>query len=62
MSAHEDQPYYHAHHFHTMDQQNASLKLGMWAFLVQELLFFWTVHGIYIHAILLPRDFRIGTA
>tara|TARA_B100000683_G_scaffold270451_1_gene309344 strand:+ start:378 stop:1121 length:744 start_codon:yes stop_codon:yes gene_type:complete len=48
MSAHEDHPYYHAHHFHTMEQQNASLKLGMWAFLVQELLFFSGLFMAYI--------------
>jgi len=29
-----------AHHFHTMDQQNASAKFGMWLFLGQEILFF----------------------
>ena len=48
MSAHEDHPYYHAHHFHTMDQQNQSAKLGMWAFLVQELLFFSGLFMAYI--------------
>jgi len=35
-----EHPYYLAHHFHTMEQQNSANKLGMWAFLVQELLFF----------------------
>ena len=48
MSAHEDHPHYHAHHFHTMEQQNASAKLGMWAFLVQELLFFSGLFMAYI--------------
>lgn len=48
MSAHEEHPYYHAHHFHTMEQQNASAKLGMWAFLVQELLFFSGLFMAYI--------------
>jgi cytochrome c oxidase subunit 3 len=37
---HHDHPYYQAHHFHSMDQQNAANKMGMWLFLVQELLFF----------------------
>lgn len=48
MSAHEDHPHYQAHHFHTMDQQNQSAKLGMWAFLVQELLFFSGLFMAYI--------------
>lgn len=29
-----------AHHFHSMEQQISSAKLGMWLFLAQELLFF----------------------
>lgn len=33
-------PWYQAHHFKNMEQQNASNKFGMWLFLVQELLFF----------------------
>lgn len=33
-------PPYLAHHFYSMDQQNASSKLGMWLFLGQEILFF----------------------
>ena len=43
-----DHPHYQAHHFHTMDQQNASTKLGMWAFLVQEMLFFGGLFMAYI--------------
>ena len=35
-----EHPYYQAHHFHSMDQQNSANKMGMWLFLVQELLFF----------------------
>jgi len=41
-------PHYQAHHFHTMEQQNSSNKLGMWAFLVQELLFFSGLFMAYI--------------
>jgi cytochrome c oxidase subunit 3 len=37
---HHEHPYYQAHHFISMDQQNAANKMGMWLFLVQELLFF----------------------
>ena len=46
--SHEEHPYYHAHHFHSMEQQNASAKLGMWAFLIQELLFFGGLFMAYI--------------
>jgi cytochrome c oxidase subunit 3 len=46
--SHEEHPHYQAHHFHTMDQQNASAKLGMWAFLIQELLFFGGLFMAYI--------------
>lgn len=45
---HGDHPYYQAHHFHSMEQQNSSAKLGMWAFLVQELLFFSGLFMAYI--------------
>jgi cytochrome c oxidase subunit III len=37
-----------AHHFISMDQQNAANKLGMWAFLVQELLFFGGLFMAYV--------------
>jgi len=33
-------PEFLQHHFHTVEQQKAASKLGMWAFLAQELLFF----------------------
>jgi cytochrome c oxidase subunit III len=45
---HEDQPYYLAHHFFDMKQQNESAKLGMWAFLAQEVLFFSGLFMAYI--------------
>ena len=47
-SDHAHHPPYQAHHFHTMEQQNESNKLGMWAFLVQELLFFGGLFMAYI--------------
>ena len=31
---------FHQHHFHTMAQQKAASKFGMWAFIAQEILFF----------------------
>lgn len=43
-----DHPPYQAHHFYSMAQQNESNKLGMWAFLVQEILFFAGLFMAYI--------------
>ena len=45
---HAEHPHYQAHHFHTMDQQRDAVKLGMWAFLVQEILFFGGLFMMYI--------------
>jgi cytochrome c oxidase subunit 3 len=45
---HAPHPYYQAHHFHSMEQQNASNKFGMWLFLVQEILFFAGLFMAYI--------------
>ncbi len=47
-SEHADKKHYHAFFFHTMEQQNSSHKLGMWAFLAQELLFFSGLFMAYI--------------
>ncbi len=47
-AAHGDQPWYLAHHFHDMGQQNAATKFGMWLFLVQETLFFAGLFMAYI--------------
>ena len=54
-----EHPHYQAHHFYTMEQQNASNKLGMWAFLIQELLFFAGLFMAYIAArFLYPGTFE----
>ncbi len=37
---HDEHPPWLAHHFDTPQQQSASAKLGMWAFLLTEILFF----------------------
>jgi len=37
---HGEHPAALAHHFHDLAQQKAAVKMGMWAFLVQEILFF----------------------
>jgi cytochrome c oxidase subunit 3 len=39
-TAEHSHPSYQAHHFHTVQQQVDSAKLGMWLFLVTEVLFF----------------------
>ena len=41
-------PWYLAHHFHDMEQQNTANKFGMWLFLVQETLFFAGLFMAYI--------------
>ena len=41
-------PWYLAHHFHDMGQQNSANKFGMWLFLVQETLFFAGLFMAYI--------------
>jgi cytochrome c oxidase subunit III len=51
-------PKYLAHHFESMEQQNASGKLGMWLFLGQEVLFFSGLFMAYILArIFYPETF-----
>lgn len=37
-----------AHHFETAEQQYESATLGMWAFIVQEILFFGGLFGAYV--------------
>lgn len=37
-----------AHHFHSLPQQTAAAKLGMWFFLVQEILFFGGLFMAYV--------------
>jgi len=47
---HGDHPKWLAHHFDTPVQQYDTAKLGMWAFLIQELLFFsglFVAYGVY---------------
>lgn len=39
-TSHDAHPDHLQHHFHTVEQQHESSKLGMWIFLVQEILFF----------------------
>src|SRR5262245_24065869 len=47
-AAHGSQhPKYLAHHFHTPEQQRESAKLGMWVFLLTEILLFGGVFVAY---------------
>lgn len=52
-----------AHHFDNMAQQHASVRLGMWVFLVTEVLFFGGVMCAYtVYRIWFPKDFEAGSA
>ena len=44
---HSEHPPYQQHHFESMQQQNQSTLLGMWLFLVQEIMFFGGLFGAY---------------
>ena len=52
-----------AHHFDSMNQQQATVRLGMWLFLVTEVLFFGGVFCAYTaYRIWYPNDFAAGSA
>ena len=52
-----------AHHFDTMEQQHGSARLGMWAFLVTEVLFFGAIFCAYTaYRIWYPREFAAGSS
>ena len=51
-----------AHHFETLEQQNQSAALGMWAFLVQEVMFFGGLFTVYlVYRTLHPSAFIEGS-
>ena len=51
-----------AHHFETLEQQNQSAALGMWAFLVQEVMFFGGLFTVYlVYRTLHPAAFMEGS-
>ncbi len=59
---HSHGPAYLAHHFETPKQQFESAKLGMWAFLSQEILFFsglFVAYGIF--RTWYPESFSVGS-
>jgi len=52
-----------AHHFNNMGQQHATVRLGMWLFLVTEILFFGAAFVAYTaYRIWYPKDFEAGSA
>lgn len=55
-------PSYLAHHFDTVEQQRESSWLGMWVFLVTEVLFFGGLFAAYaIYRIWYPETFVVGS-
>jgi cytochrome c oxidase subunit 3 len=65
-AVHNDHAHAHppgfAHQFETMDQQRESATMGMWVFLVTEILFFGGLFGSYIVYRALYHDaFEIGS-
>jgi cytochrome c oxidase subunit III len=52
-----------AHHFDSMEQQQGSARLGMWAFLVTEVLFFGGIFVAYTaYRLWYPVEFEIGSS
>jgi heme/copper-type cytochrome/quinol oxidase subunit 3 len=52
-----------AHHFNNMPQQQASVRFGMWLFLVTEVLFFGGAICAYtVYRLMFPKDFEAGSA
>jgi cytochrome c oxidase subunit III len=52
-----------AHHFNNMAQQQASVRFGMWLFLVTEVLFFGGAFCAYtVYRLWYPKDFEAGSA
>lgn len=51
------------HHFEDLDQQFEASSLGMWAFLVQEILFFGGLFcGYLVYRSMYPEAFLVGSA
>ena len=52
-----------AHHFNNMGQQQSTVRMGMWLFLVTEILFFGGAFCAYAtYRIVYPKDFEAGSA
>jgi len=62
LAAHSAHPPGFAHQFEEMDQQRAAGNLGMWVFLVTEIMFFGGLFAAYtIYRSLHPQAFEIGS-
>src|SRR5262245_829138 len=52
-----------AHHFESYEQQSQAASVGMWAFLVQEVMFFGGLFTVYlVYRTLYPAVFTQGSA
>jgi cytochrome c oxidase subunit 3 len=52
-----------AHHFNNLGQQQATVRMGMWLFLVTEVLFFGGAFCAYtVYRLMYPKDFEAGSA
>ncbi|MFO0935406.1 MAG: cytochrome c oxidase subunit 3 [Gemmataceae bacterium] len=55
--------YQPGHHFDNVGQQQSAVKIGMWMFLVTEVLFFGGIFCAYtVYRIWFPKDFEAGSA
>ena len=51
------------HHFDNLGQQQSSVKIGMWMFLVTEVMFFGGIICAYtVYRVWYPKDFEAGSA
>lgn len=58
-----DTGYLPGHHFDNLGQQQSSVKIGMWMFLVTEVMFFGGILCAYTaYRIWYPKDFEAGSA
>ena len=58
-----DPAYHAAHHFNNLRQQQATVRFGMWMFLITEVLFFAGIFVAYTaYRIWYPREFAAGSA
>src|ERR1700752_2534503 len=52
-----------AHHFESLEQQHQAASIGMWAFLVQEVMFFGGLFTVYlVYRSLYPSAFSEGSS
>lgn len=62
MSSHSHASEHVAHHFENAEQQRQSAQLGMWVFLVTEVMFFGGLFGAYtIYRSLYPEAWVVGS-